>query len=120
MKLLEINGIDFSKHINESSYNVSRQSVYEEWIDANYKIHRSEYRKRVTGSFDMVFIKDEDYDLFLNQINSSNLIRMTVYVGGLLNRRWVSDFYLTIESKSHREINSSHIFNKLTVKIEEA
>jgi len=119
MQLLVIDSIDFTKYINDSTYKVSSQSVYEEWTDANFKIHRSEYRKRIIGSFDMVFVTSADYNAFINKIKDSNLIKMTVYVGGMINQMKESNFFYSIETQSHREINSDHIFNKITVQIEE-
>lgn len=119
MQLLKIDGIDFTKYINDSTYNVSSQSVYEEWTDANYKNHRAETRKRIEGSFDMVFVTSSEYDAFINKLGNSNLVTMEVYVGGMINKLVTSKFYYKIKTQSHREISNTHIFNKINVTLEE-
>jgi len=119
MQLLIIGGTDFTNYINDSSYKMASQSVFDEWKDADYKIHRNESRKRITGSFDMIFTTSSEYDAFISKIESSNLKQMTVYVGGSTNEMVQRNFYYTIKDVSHREISSSHIFHKITVEIEE-
>lgn len=121
MQLLIIDGIDFSKYINDSTYKVSSQSVYEEWKDANYKKHRQECRSSIEGSFDMVFTTDAEYDAFLSHFKGTNMKQMTVYVGGSVNRMIESYFFFDMSTSRHEEINksTSRIFNKISVKLEE-
>lgn len=123
MQLLVINGIDVTRFINESSYVVNSEPVYEEWTDANYRIHRSEYRRRVKGSFDLCFITSDQYDEFLALVASAsnqNLLTATVYVGGDINDYKEIDIYYTMEIQKLAVISSNNVFSKVKMTIEEA
>ena len=123
MQLLVINETDVTRFINESSYTMNSTPVYEEWTDANYKTHRSEYRRRVKGSFDLCFITPEQYNDFIALLKSAsdkNLLTATFYVGGDINNYQELNVYYTLESIKTVSISSKNIFNKVKMTIEEA
>lgn len=122
MQYLVINDIDLSKFVNESSYVVNSVPVYEEWTDANYRIHKSEYRRRVQGSFDLCFVTLNQYDEFIDLLKSAsnkNLLTAQVYVGGDINAYQTIDMYYSLESSKTAEISNTHVFNKVKMTIEE-
>ena len=122
MQLLVINEIDVTRFINESSYIMNSTPVYEEWTDANYKTHRSEYRRRVKGSFDLCFITLEQYDDFIALLKSAlnkNLLTATFYVGGDVNNYQELNVYYTLENVKTASISSKNVFNKVKMTIEE-
>lgn len=122
MVLLKINGKDYTKFVNETSYNVSPTSIVEEWEDADILFHEGEYRKRIEGEFDMVFTLDSEYNDFIaDMVIASNgrVTALEVYVGGLTNDVVQGNFFCTVTSASHQKISDARIFNKLNVKIKE-
>ena len=82
--LASINGIDITKYIIASTYNVNNIDDYVEWKDAWHKKHRNIIRGRVSGSFDLKFLKGTtDYSDFVALIENSKVygsLTMTVYV----------------------------------------
>lgn len=122
MVSLKINGIDFTKYITEDSYSMDANPVTEEWEDADIHYHEGEYRKRIEGSFELVFITDTDYNNFINNMTiatSDGLTTLNVYVGGLINDMVQSQFYCKIKSSSKRDAKADRVVNKLTVQIKE-
>lgn len=63
--MVKINGIDFSDFVQESSYKVNETDVFEEWTDGNHIKHRVNYRQKIKGEFQLVFIKAEDFEAFM-------------------------------------------------------
>jgi hypothetical protein len=74
MKLLNINGIDYTERIITGSYSVIDTDVYSEWIDANTINHRHVVRSKAAGSFDMEFRNMKEYDDFVNHVEASKKI----------------------------------------------
>lgn len=122
MQLLKINNVDFTKYINESTYKMNSESVYEEYTDANFRIHKSEYRTRITGEFMICFTTISDYNDFLDALRAASdgsLVTATVYVGGNVNDIATSNFYFNLKSDKTVKINQSHVLSKLAVIVEE-
>lgn len=122
MVSLRINGIDFTKFITEDSYSVYPVSIVEEWEDADVTFHEGEYRKRIEGQFELVFISDTDYNNFISNMaiaSNGRLTTMEVYVGGITNQMVQSNFFCKITSSSKRDANANRVVNKLNVQIKE-
>jgi len=122
MVSLRINGIDFTQYIEEDSYSVYSTSIVEEWEDADILLHESEYRKRIEGSFEMVFISDTDYNSFINNMvlaTHERLTTMEVYVGGLTNQIVEGNFFCKVKSTSKRDAKAERVVNRLSVEIKE-
>jgi len=122
MVSLKINGIDFTKFVQVDSYSVYQESIIEEWEDADIHFHEGEYRKRIVGDFELAFIKESDYNDFINNMTIATDGRLTtlqVYVGGLVNDMVESKFFCTVKSSSKRDISLDYAVNKLSVQIKE-
>lgn len=122
MQLLVINNIDFTKYVNESTYKINRESVYEEWTDANGRIHRTEYRTRISGGFDLCFVTKADYDDFLDAVRAAStnkLLTATLYVGGDVNDNVTTNLYYELGSSRIAKINANYIFNRVSMELKE-
>lgn len=122
MVSLKVNGIDFTEFITEDSYSVYDDSIVETWEDADIKFHEGEYRKRIVGEFELVFITDTDYNRFINNMAIASNGRVTtleVYVGGLTNDLVQSNFFCNVKSTSKRDAKATRSVNKLTMQIKE-
>ena len=58
--MFEINSTDYTKYLQDDSYNVVQVEIGSSWTDANYKKHLDSVLK-VQGSFQMAFITDDEY-----------------------------------------------------------
>lgn len=122
MVLMTIDGTDVTKYINESSYVMNSEPVTGEWVDANHYRHRNEYRRRVKGSFDLTFFTQNDYNGFidlLNSVKSGSTIVVTVYVGSDVNDLQTITAHYKIEMGKYRGINDGYSFNRMKMTIEE-
>jgi len=122
MILAKLGDVDITNYINYKSYKVSSEPVYNEWTDANYRKHRDEVRRRVTGSFDLAFITDDQYNSFLTLLNNNktgNLLSIKLYVGSDVNALVDCYCYYKMSLQSRKEANESHIVTIVTMDLEE-
>lgn len=122
MVSLKINGIDFTEFITEDSYSVYEEPIVETWEDADIHYHEGEYRKRIVGEFELVFITDTDYNRFISNMAIASNDRVTaleVYVGGLTNDLVQGNFFCKVRSTSKRDAKATRTVNKLTMQIKE-
>ena len=71
LNLFTLGGVNYSAYIIRDSYNVNKIDEYEEWVDADYKVHRYATRQKVRGEFEMQFMKQSDYISFLSVLSSN-------------------------------------------------
>ena len=86
-----------------NTYDVNNQPVYEEWTDANYRVHRVMAREqRIAGSFQVKFYKRTDYEEFLDKFGKTEYsytpVILTVYVNNLGETRQ-GYFYIEFTTK---------------------
>lgn len=89
-----------------NTYDVNNQPPYEEWTDANYRVHRVMSRnRRISGSFQVKFYKREDYETFLDNFGKPeymyNPVKLTVYVN---NTGTIEEGFFYIEYTTKDEI----------------
>lgn len=72
-----ISGTDFSGHIPAGSYEVNDVDVYESWTDANYREHREKFTSKVSGSVDLFFKTETEFNAFRNALNLSKAEDLT-------------------------------------------
>lgn len=88
--LLTIGIHDYTKSIKVPSYNVNKIDVYNEWTDANGKVHRDNYRTSVEGNFTIWFDDIDRYERFITDlsINVSKTVDglnlLTVYINNTM------------------------------------
>lgn len=122
MILAKLGDVDITNYINYTSYKVSSEPVYNEWTDANYRKHRDEVRRRVTGSFDLAFITDDQYNSFLTLLNNNktgNLLSIKLYVGSDVNALVDCYCYYKMSLQSRKEANANYIVTIVTMDLEE-
>ena len=71
MVLFKIGNTDYTAHIVQGNYDVKQEPVYKEWTDANLVNHRLEIRKRIKGSFSMVFKNIEEATAFNSAVKNN-------------------------------------------------
>lgn len=120
--LVKLGNTDITQYINESSYVMASEPVYNEWTDANYTTHRDEVRRRIKGSFTLAFVTDTDYNAFitaLNSVKNGNVITVTLYVGGDINSSQTIYAYYSIKPIKRRQVSAGYIVSLMTMTIEE-
>ena len=66
--VFKIGANDYSNKVLMDTFNVNRISVFTTWEDANGTTHRSEYRKKIQGTFDMQISNVAEYQAFITDI----------------------------------------------------
>ena len=120
--IFQLNGKDYTKYLQDDSYNVVSVDIGESWTDANYKKHINEIFK-VQGSFKLVFVKDSDYNTFLidvqNSKNNDGFVVCTVLVNNLNITKEI-ECILTISPDRFRPVDNTKVVNILNIGINEA
>ena len=122
MVLAKLGETDITKYINEKSYKMVSEPVFNEWTDANYTKHRDEVRRRIKGSFTLGFVQDSELTAFntlLATCKSGNLLTISVYVGGDVNALTAIVCYYTMETASRREANANYAVSLVNFTVEE-
>lgn len=124
MQLFVVDGKDFTHHITVPSYKVNEEQEYEKWTDADYKQHREITRKKISGSFKVLYDVIEELDDFFDTIENlktesdDGSIEMSVYINNLHMVKVITGFI------SYTPANEKPFFQKekvsgFEVKIEE-
>lgn len=71
---------DCSRYVVGENYEVQSNDEYETWTDANGKEHRSAYRTRISGEFEMFFPTMADYTAFATLLSTSKKSDLTYAV----------------------------------------
>lgn len=87
MELFMIGGRDFTKNITVPNYKVNEKPVYDEYIDANKKVHRDTLRHQVEGSISFLFYDVEKYYEFLDVIRDNTNVEGYVTVSLYINNK---------------------------------
>lgn len=121
--MISINGIDFTKSVQEKSYKIDSHPIYSQWTDADGRAHRNVTRRRISGSFDLVFVEGmtRDYSDFLAAIEAAETdgeLRITLSINNLDEVKEIICFY-SIDFKPPRKISEERTLRKCTFKLEE-
>lgn len=119
MKFLEINSKDYSEHVQPTTYRVNAEKTCEQWEDADNNRHFSDVVEHVNGSFEMVFIEDQDLTDFLAEIELgtyNNLTSLRLYIG---NKNEVVDCecYVQISSIRNEEISATKVYKRMLIEV---
>lgn len=71
--LTEETSLDITPFIVLNSYAVSNQPIYTEWTDGNGHERRAIKRRKLQGTFSVMFFKASDYRDFLSAIENSRV-----------------------------------------------
>ena len=86
MELFVINGNDYTNHIKVPTYKVNKVDVTDDWEDSNHVTHKERLRKRISGSFTMLFDDATEIDAFsdiieaMRDLSDDGTITATLYL----------------------------------------
>lgn len=125
MVTFKVNNNEYANHILAGTYDVAREPVYKEWIDANQKKHKKFMREgKIIGSFSMFFRTMNEYQAFISNINTKTSVNGD-YVQGIVitdNKSGTVrniDAWLTFRPIRNRDGKWNDYFDVFTVNIEE-
>lgn len=75
--MFKIGLTDYSKNVVGENYSVQSNDEYETWTDANGKEHRSAYRQRISGTFELYFTNEEEYLTFQSVLEANKRTDLT-------------------------------------------
>lgn len=117
--LLTINSVDFTPYIISKSYAINKQDTYETWTDANGIVHRSIYRTRISGDFNMKFIDRTKYNAFLtalSAVKTDGYYPVTLYVNNTLASETINAF-ITIHPAMSAQYTNYPEMEEFTVEV---
>lgn len=119
--MFTINGNDYTKYIQDGTYNINNVDNGDSWTDGNFKQHRNHVIK-VQGTFDMAFITEDEYEDFLGDIedatNNDGYVECTVFVVNANSNKNIECF-LTVSTNNYKPVNSANVVYMISVSIEE-
>lgn len=123
---LKIGTTDVTSAVQESTYKIDRKAVYDEWTNANNVTKHSNIRRKISGSFDMVFLPgySMDYDDFLTILNANTIGDVTTVslsVNNLDGEVVTINCFFEISFSPIRDTNngSGIYYKRCTVKLQE-
>lgn len=120
--LFIVNGVDITQNITVPSYKVNEFSVSSEWNDANEVTHKDVIRKRVKGSFTVLFDNPTDYTNFLQLIDENttpgDYVIATVYLNNK-NRVVTRNFFINMEPQNEMPFMGRKELDGFDIDIEE-
>lgn len=75
--MFKIGLTDYSNHVVGENYSVQSNDEYETWTDANGKEHRSAYRQRISGTFELYFTDEAEYLTFQSVLEANKRTDLT-------------------------------------------
>lgn len=75
--MLKIGLTDYSNHVVGENYSVQSNDEFETWTDANGKEHRSAYRQRISGTFELYFTDEAEYLTFQSVLETNKRADLT-------------------------------------------
>ena len=119
--IFQINGHDYTKYLQDDTYNILQNNIGKSWTDANYKKHIHEILK-VQGSFSIAFINETIFTQFLNDINAKNSAGYNVCTLFVINLNTIKtiECFINTTSEKFRPVNSDIVVNILNVTVNEA
>lgn len=123
MTLLIIGRKNATKHIVVGTYEVNEEDVYKDWTDGNLCKRREVVRTRVKGSFEVYFRSMDEYQQFVDAIESNRSEEGCVDCNIMANNtdRYLTNrsLYFTLKPKRSRAITGKDYFPQFEVEVEE-
>lgn len=69
--VFKVGNNDYSSKVLMDTYQINRIDIYTEWEDANGTKHRSIYRQKVQGEFEMQISNLSEYNAFISDIQAN-------------------------------------------------
>lgn len=119
--IFQVNGHDYTKYLQDDSYNINQVNIGETWTDANHKKHKDDILK-VQGSIKMAFVQISDFNQFLTDVAASHYsgyYHCTLFVVNLNTSKTI-DCFIDITTDRFRPVDSNRTVNYINVVINEA
>lgn len=121
--LVSIRTTDLTDYVQESTYIVNEEDVYEEWLDGNYAKHRIKVRTKIKGSFEVALfgMNGITAERFIN-IWETGVSNSIVSVGlWIMNKSKfrLAECYYSITGTRRRELSDGNVLEILTIEVEE-
>lgn len=123
---LKIGTTDVTSAVQESTYKIDRKPIYEEWKNANNVTIHSNIHRKISGSFDMVFLPgySMEYDDFLTILNANtvgDVTTVSLSVNNLDGEVVTINCFFEITFSPIRDTNngSNISYKRCTVKLQE-
>lgn len=123
---VRIGGVDVTPAVQESTYRVDRDTLFEAWENANNVTIHSNVHHKINGSFDMVFLPgySMEYSDFLALVNANtvgDVTTISLSVNNLDGAVVTIRCFLTIKFNPIRDTkNGSNIlFKRATIQVRE-
>lgn len=121
--VFKIGDNDYSAKVVMDTYNVNRIDIYTEWEDANGTVHRDVYRRRISGSFDMMIEKISEYQAFIsdvqNHTENGGYVRCSVCVNNYNQEDVVANLFIDYAPIKTMQSNYTKGYLTFTVNVEE-
>jgi hypothetical protein len=108
---------DYSDNVVMDTYDVNEIDVYTSWEDANGTVHRSSYRKKLQGQFDMQFANLAEYRQFILEVQANRYPQKghAAYCHLAVNNLDIDRYaYLYIDYTTIRTMNNNYTKGYLT------
>lgn len=69
--VFKLGNYDYSDKVVMDTYDVNQIDIFTSWEDANGTVHRSSYRKKIEGQFDMLFSSLAEYRTFATRVQEA-------------------------------------------------
>lgn len=114
---------DYSNRVPMDTFLVNQIPVYTQWEDANGKIHRDIYRKKIQGTFDMEISRLADYQSFISDVQShtqnGGFVPCKIAVNNINAENVDADLFIDYSPLRTRNNNFTKAYATFTVTIEE-
>ena len=121
---VKIGNTDVTAAVQESTYEVNQESHFESWVNANnVTMHTNPYKK-VSGTFDMVFIPglSMEYSTFLNLLTENtvgDVTSISLSVNNLDGALMNINAFVTVKMDPIRDLKNGYYYKRANIKVEE-
>lgn len=125
MVMFSINGNDFSNRVVAENYKVQSNRIEQTWTDGNLKKHWVWMGKKspIAGSFDMVFLTEQEYTNFANILkestNNDGLVPVTL-CDNRTDTEVTANVHISFTLSRGRKDTWEDYFEIVTITVEEA
>jgi len=124
MAVFKIGNVDFSGHVIAGTYSIKNVDVFATWDDGDGRTHKKLKRTQMRGSFEMFFKTMEDYESFVDAIESGKTASSSAFVEATLTDNYSNDdissnYYFDFSPVRNRAANWDDYMMRFTVNVEE-
>lgn len=114
---------DYSAKVVLDTYSVNQKDIFTSWEDANGLTHRDVYRRKVSGSFDMMISSLAEYQEFISDVEehtqNGGFVSCRIAVNNLNTEDVQKDLFISYAPIRTRNSNYTKGYMTFTVSVEE-